>query len=75
MNTQVMSSSGSTQNAVLAAPPQPKSPSEAGTLAAIGSIVTEPIRPKPTPSNAVSLNSGRPNAVRSSPSGRWLLVA
>ena len=34
--------------------------------------VTLTPRPKPTPSNVVSLNSWRPKAVRSAPPGRWL---
>ena len=59
---------------VLAAPPQPRSPTLPGTLALTGSIVTLTPRPNPTPSNVVSANSGRPIAVRSTPPGRWLLA-
>ena len=36
-----------------------------------GSSCTENPRPKPTPSNDVSANSGRPNSSRSAPPGRW----
>ena len=37
--------------------------------------VTDPMRPKPTPSKVVSLNSGRPNVVRSAWWGRWFDAA
>ena len=67
-------SAGSTQNAVLAAPPQANSPGLESTLLATGSSTTEKPRPKPTPSKVVSANSGRPNASRSAPPGRWLRV-
>ena len=71
-NSAVMSSTGSTQKAVLAAPPQAYSPALDSTLLAAGSSTTEKPRPKPTPSKVVSANSGRPTASRSAPPGRWL---
>ena len=68
------SSTGSTKNAVEAAPPQSNSPTELGTRLATGSCTTAKPSPKPTPSKVVSANSGRPNGSRSAPPGRWFAV-
>jgi hypothetical protein len=73
-NETVRSASWSTQNTVLAAPPQEISPAEPVTLPGTGSIMTAKPRPKPTPRNGASANSGRPNVSRSTPPGRWLRV-
>lgn len=72
MKTAVISSAGSTQKAVLAAPPQASSPADDSVLLAAGSITTENPSPKPMPAKEVSANRGRPNASRSTPPGRWL---
>ena len=48
-NRTVKSSTGSTQNSVLAAPPQAYSPALQGILRAAGSMTTENPSPKPTP--------------------------
>ncbi|SVA62261.1 uncharacterized protein METZ01_LOCUS115115 [marine metagenome] len=49
MNTTAMSSSGSTQKAVLAIPPQANSPTEPGTKVIEGFFTTENPNPKPIP--------------------------
>ena len=54
MKMQVILSTGSTQKAVLAAPPQANSPALLGTRFATGSRTTEKPRPKPTPLKVVS---------------------
>ena len=58
------------KKAVLAAPPHAYSPALPAARPFTGSMVTLTPRPNPTPSNVPSLNSGRPNAVRSALFGR-----
>ena len=74
MKMTTSSSAGSTQNRVLARPPQLNSPTEPRVpLATESSRLAKP-RPKPMPSLRVSLKLPRAQPVRSPPSGRWLLV-
>jgi len=72
--TAVTSSTGSTQKAVLAAPPHPNSPLPDSTRFYTLSVTTENPSPNPTPSKVVSANRGRPIDSRSKPPGRWLLA-
>ena len=66
------SSAGSTQNAVLAMPPQAYSPGEPTIRAFAGSSITDTPRPNPTPVNGVSENVGWPMSARSP--GSWFAV-
>ncbi len=74
MNTTQISSTGSTQKAVLAAPPHPNSPSLARVCKAAAFSTTENPRPNPMPSMAVSLKVDWPISFSSDPPGRWLRV-
>ena len=68
----VIRSRGSTQKAVLAAPPQPNSPRLPLTFVHVGFKTTENPSPKPMPALDVSEKPSRAIASRSTPPGRWL---
>jgi len=70
----VICSAGSTQKAVLAAPPHAYSPSLHSDLPFTASTTTENPSPNPTPLKGISAKSGRPKASRSALPGRWLRV-
>ena len=70
MNIQVISSIGSTQNRVLAAPPHANSPFEPSAAFAAGSSSTENPNPKPIPSIVVSENVDCPSSFKVKPPGR-----
>ena len=74
MKTTVSSSAGSTQNAVLARPPQENSPGEQMTLLGTGSSTTAKPRPNPLPALLTSENEPSAMDSRSAPPGRWLRV-
>ena len=68
-----MSSTGSIQNTVPAAPPQLYSPAEPRTRAATGSVTTPQPRPKPNP-RAPRPNGFSPLPPPSMAAPRWLAV-
>ena len=74
MKMAVSSSTGSIQNAVLAAPPQANSPTEQMLPFIAGSSTTEKPSPNPMPSMETSEKSDCPSSFSSLPPGRWLVA-